>query len=90
MIADRCEGLQHVLGSSLDRIAFAPIPLAPARLLWYPTPPLPSFFPHFIHGVTSDFCTRVVLVPFCVTAPLLFLRLRNSATVRDVSTNGVG
>lgn len=45
MIADRCEGLQHVLGSSLDRIAFAPFTLALARLLWYPTrTPPPLFF----------------------------------------------
>lgn len=84
MIADRCESLQHVLGSPLDRIALAPFPLAPARLGGILHPLFSLTFP----PQSDSSCIRVVLVPFCVTAPLLFLRLRNSATVRDVSTNG--
>jgi hypothetical protein len=87
VIADRCEGLQHLLGSSLDRIALAPFPLAPARLARLVVSHHPCFPSPGLHRGDSS-CTRVVLVPFCVTAPLLFLRLRNSATVRDVSTNG--
>lgn len=102
MIADRCEGLQHVLGSSLDpgrarSLNCPPPPLAPAL----PCPPLVVSHtrtppPLFLWSLTSSTESDFLLAPesflsrFVSPPPLLFLRLRNSATVRDVSTNGVG